>query len=98
MVYKEYQEALDKYEEAKKSHIPSIEINLKIGICHFELGNYEKSLEFLKVAKFQGEHSVSTQEVDKDGTRVRKSIPQKDIIEEASKYITKIEDINDSKI
>ncbi len=49
------------------------------------------------MAKFQGEHSVSTQEVDKDGTRVRKSIPQKEIIEGVSKYITKIKDIQANK-
>ncbi|KKN36302.1 hypothetical protein LCGC14_0775050 [marine sediment metagenome] len=97
IVFKEYQEALDKYEKAKKSHIPSNKINLKIGICHFKLGNYEKSLEFLKVAKLQGEHSVSAQEVGKDGIRVQKPIPQKDIIDEASKYITKIEEIYDVK-
>jgi len=98
MVYKEYQEALNKYEKAKKSHIPSIEINLKIGICQFELGNYEKALKFLETAKYQGEHTVLTQEIDKDGNRVQKSIAQKEIIEEASKYITKIKVINANKM
>ena len=90
MVCKEYQEALDKYEKAKKSHIPSININLKVGICHYKLENHEKALDFLKIAKYQGERSVTSQETDKNGKRVQKFIPQTDIIEEAEKYILKV--------
>jgi len=91
MVYQEYEEALDKYEKAKKSHIPSIEVNLKIGICHFELGNYDEALKFLKIAKFQGEHSEVSQEVDDDGKTIQKNIPQMDVIREAENYIFRIQ-------
>jgi len=97
MVFKEYQEALDKYEKSKKSHIQSLEINLKIGICHFEFGNYEEALEFFEIAKYQGEHSVVTQEIDKEGRRVQKFIPQTELINEASRYISKIKEINTKK-
>ncbi len=91
MVYQEYEEALDKYEKAKKSHIPSIEVNLKIGICHFELGNYDEALKFLKVAKFQGGQSMISQEVDDNGKKIQKSIPQMDVIREAENYMTRIQ-------
>lgn len=91
MVYQEYEEALDKYEKAKKSHIPSIEVNLKIGISHFELGNYDEALKFLKMAKFQGEQSVVSQEVGDDGKKIQKFIPQMDVIREAENYISRIQ-------
>ena len=91
MFYQEYEEALDKYEKAKKSHIPSIEVNLKIGICHFELGNYDEALKFLKVAKFQGGQSMISQEVDDNGKTIQKSIPQMDVIREAENYMTRIQ-------
>lgn len=94
MFYKEYEEALDKYEKARKSHIPSFYINLKIGICHFELGNYDEALKFLEYTKYQGKHSVVTQEVDEDGNRVQKYIPQTEIIEEAERYISRIKKLN----
>ncbi len=90
MIYGEYKEALDKYEKAKKSHIPSININLKIGICHFELGDYDEALKILETAKYQGEHSVMTQEVDEYGNRIQKFIPQIEIIEEAESFLSRI--------
>ena len=71
------------------SHIPSFKVKLKIGICHFKLGNYDKAQEFLEIAKYQGEHSVVTQEIDKEGKRVQKYIPQTEIIEEAELYLSK---------
>lgn len=93
MVYKEFKEALDKYEKAKKSHIPSLELNLKIGICHFELGEYDIALKYLETAKLQGERSVITQEVDEEGDRIQKFLPQTNLIEDAERYISKIRKI-----
>ena len=91
MDFGDYESALMKFEKAKELHITPIETYIKMGKCLIELGKYDDALENLKIGKKLATHSVKSVILTEDDKRVTVDNPQKELIEEAEKYINEAE-------
>ena len=68
-----------------------LETPIQIGICLYELGRYKEALEYLNLGKDSVKYSVKNVILTDNNERVTVDAPQTEMIEEAEKYIKKVE-------
>ncbi|MFX1570116.1 MAG: tetratricopeptide repeat protein [Promethearchaeota archaeon] len=97
MIFKDFKNAVEKFEKAKKLHFTPIETFIKLGKCLFELGKYEEALENLRIGRNRAVHTVKRVMSTEEDKRFIVDFPQTELIQEAEKYILEIKKIQDKK-
>ncbi len=90
MMFNDFKGAIKQLETAKKLYFTPIETYIKLGKCYYELEQYEKAVENLEIGKNQAQHSVKKIVLTEDDKRIQEDFPQTELIEEAEKYLSKI--------
>lgn len=92
MIFEDFENAIEKFEIAKKLHFTPIETYIKLGQCLYKLGRYQDALENLRIGRNRAAHNVKKVILTEDDKRITVDFPQTELIEEAENYIKKIKE------
>lgn len=87
MFLHDYKAALEKFESALTLPSPPLDIQIKLGKCYFEIGQYDNALKHLEIGKYQAESKIIKIE---DGKRVKNYYSRGKMIKEAEQTIDEI--------
>lgn len=90
MILHDYETAAEKFESALKLKMPPLDTRIKLGRCYYEYGQFDKALRNYEQGKDQAVNSVKTTTRDVNGKIIQVDLPQKELIEETTKFIKKI--------